>query len=220
MNGTLQSAAESLENELLRCSSKTEFIKIRNALITSIMIRSVRRAQQFAEFTIGEWKQRTLLEKKQGREDEYIVKIKMHKTSIYGGAEVILSAKEEAALRAYMLYARRFGSDCNNDACPVFACNALPCPAECCIKLDLSNVAKIVRKTALKAGVATNSVNTRVLRRSTISTAWRKKSDPSFRQELSQLAGHSYETGRRYYAVFGQEEQSRRVVARLEEYRR
>ena len=52
-----------------------------------------------------------------------------------------------------------------------------------------------------------------------ISEAWRANSNPSFRQDLSQLAGHSYETARRYYAVYDTAQQSRTVVNELEKIR-
>ena len=52
-----------------------------------------------------------------------------------------------------------------------------------------------------------------------ISEAWRANSNPSFRQDLSQLAGHSYETVRRYYAVYDNAQQSRTVVNELKKIR-
>ena len=204
---------------MYRCSSKTEFVKLRNALITSFLIRSVRRAQEFCELTIEEYKAIKALKKKEGEEQQFLLKIKKHKTSVYGSAEVILSLREKAALDSYMLYARNYGTECKKGSCPVFIAASKPTTEKCCSKL-LSNLTKIVMLTALRAGVSSLSVNTRLLRRSTISMAWEENSDPRFRQELSQLAGHTLDTARRYYAFPDSGEQSKRVVNKLEEYRR
>ena len=43
--------------------------------------------------------------------------------------------------------------------------------------------------------------------------------DPGFRQQMSRLAGHSYETARRHYALYDTSEESRSVVSLLEKYR-
>ena len=101
----------------------------------------------------------------------------------------------------------------------MFICNTRPTPRECCIKLTLPNITVIIKKVALDAGVGSTAVNSWLLRRSTISSAWRENSDSVFRQELFQLAGHSYETARRYYATYDATEQSRRVICKLAHYR-
>ena len=63
------------------------FIKLRNELITSIMIRSIRMAQELTKFNIGEFKD--IESYTQDGEKEYMIKVKKHKTMIYGGAEII-----------------------------------------------------------------------------------------------------------------------------------
>ena len=79
-------------------------------------------------------------------------------------------------------------------------------------------VTAILQKLSLKAWVISRIVNTRMMRRSTISYYdWSKNKDPSFRQELSHLAGHSYETATRYYSVYDTSEQSKKIVSKLEE---
>ena len=121
---------------------------------------------------------------------------------------------------AYMKYSRPIFSSCQSETCPVFITTGKSNdPDEFCIKLHISHVTSTIRKVALKAGVTSRSGNTRMLRRSTISSAWKRNPNPDFRQELSHLAGHSYETARRYYAIYETEEQSREVVRKLDEYR-
>ena len=205
---------------MFRCATKNEFVKLRNALITSFMIRFVRRALEFCELTIAEYKAIKALKKKEGDEQQFVLKVKKHKTSMHGSAEVILGLKEKAALDSYMLYAREFGSECKKNSCPVFITSSNPTTEQYCSKLMLSTLTKIVMLTALKAGVSSRNVNTKLLRRSTISMAWEETSDPRFRLELSQLAGHTLDTARRYYAFIGTGEQLKRVVNKLEEYRR
>ena len=189
--------------------------QLRDAIITRVIARSLRRALEITEFTLGEWRSRVLQE-----DETSTIKVKIYKTMSYGAAEFMLNTVEEGALKAYVMYARPLVTDCKTDSCPVFT-STLPASRKqsCCVKLDLSNVTTIVKKVALKAGVAPKSVNTRMLRRSTIADAWQRNPDPSFRQKLSQLAGHSYETARRYYATFDTSEQSRKVVNTLDEYR-
>ena len=143
-----------------------------------------------------------------------------HKTSQYGSAEIVLSETEEKVLRAYMMYARPFASKCRKETCPVFIGVSNQSSEDCCAKIPLWNITAIVRKTSVAAGISSVTVTTRMLRRSTVSKAWEKNTDPSFRQELSQLAGHSYETARSYNAIYEADEQSRRVVNKLEQYRR
>ena len=114
-----------------------------------------------------------------------------------------------------MMYARPIITDCQLESCPVFL-SSIATGNECCGKMHISNVKAILWKLSLKAGVTTRIVNTRMMRRSTISC---KNKDPSFKQELSHLAGHSYETARRYYSVYDTSEQSKKIVSKLEEKR-
>ena len=90
-------------------------VSLRNALITSLLIRSVRRAQEFTEMTVAEWKSRT-----QHKGETSIIKVKIHKTMSYGKAELVLNKLEEKALKAYMLYRRKLFTCRISDACPVF----------------------------------------------------------------------------------------------------
>ena len=101
---------------------------------------------------------------------------------------------EEKALRAYMLYGRPLMTKCENLFCPVFVTHTNASPEEWCIKLHISNTYVILKNVAVAAGVTTTTVNSRMLRRSTISAAWKRNSGYAFRQELSQLAGHTYKT--------------------------
>lgn len=214
VKNVLETAANSLEDKTLRPVTVNAVVSLRNALLTSILVRSLRRALEFTEFTVGEWKSRTL------QDDSAVIRVRVHKTMSYGSADLVLNKTEERALKAYMLYARPVVTDCHSDSCPVFVSSVSSGDGrECCSKLHLSNISSIVKKVALKAGVTSRTVNTRLLRRSTISDAWSQNPDPAFRQEMSQLAGHSYETARRYYAVFDTAQQSRLVVDKLDEYR-
>ncbi|KAK8372909.1 hypothetical protein O3P69_012648 [Scylla paramamosain] len=72
-------------------------------------------------------------------------------------------------------------------------------------------------KLCLKAGVVSRSVNTRMLRRST--PLLRRSIKILLSGRNSQLAGHSYETARRYYAIYDTRDQARNDVSKLEEYR-
>ncbi|MPC24060.1 hypothetical protein E2C01_017132 [Portunus trituberculatus] len=214
VQNVLRKAADSLERDELRPITTKGFIKLRNALIMSFLVRSLRRAQEFTEFKVKEWKERST--NKKGT----VIKIRKHKTMTFGSAEVVLNSIEERALKAYMMYARPLVTTCQADSCPVFLSSVLYGHAnECCVGMNISNVTAILRKISLKAGVSSKVVNTRMMRRSIISSAWKRNTDPSFRQELAHLAGHSYETARRYYAVYDTRDQSRKIVTKLEEYR-
>ena len=89
-----QRAVDCMEEESSRPISVKEFIEIRNTLITSLLVCSLRRAQEFIEFNIGEWNNRAELD------DGAMVKIRKHKTMSYGSAELILSKIEERAMEA------------------------------------------------------------------------------------------------------------------------
>ena len=64
------------------------FIKLINELITSIMIRSIRMAQEMTKFNNGEFKD---IKSYTQDGEEYMLKVKKHKTMIYGGAEIIMN---------------------------------------------------------------------------------------------------------------------------------
>ena len=214
VKNVLETASKSLDDQMLRVTTTKDVTALRDALMTSLLVRSLRRAQEFTEFTLEEWKSRCIQEG-----EATVVKVKIHKTMAYGSAEFVLDQTEERALQAYIEHGRPTLTRCTSEACPVFT-STHPGPGEtCCVKLHLTNVTAIISKIAIKAGVTSRKVNTRMLRRSTISEAWKTKSDPAFRQELSQLAGHSYETARRYYAVYDTSQQSRKVVSELERMR-
>ena len=132
------------------------------------------------------------------------------------GSAVVLNSVEDRAMKAYMMYARPIITDCQLESCPVLL-SSIGTGNECCGKMHISNVTAILQKLSLKAWVISRIVNTRMMRRSTISYDWSKNKDPSFRQELSHLAGHSYETARRYYSVYDTSEQSKKIVSKLEE---
>ena len=53
MNGALENASQSLEDEDKRSISVKDVTTLRDALITSLAIRSLRRALEFIEFTLG-----------------------------------------------------------------------------------------------------------------------------------------------------------------------
>lgn len=177
-------------------------------------MRSVRRAQKFVEVTVAEWEARTM------EEDGSIIRVRKHKTLLSGHAEMMLNTTEERALVAYMRYARRIVTPCKSPTCPVFISSIVALKhGECCGKLNLSNITTIVGRIAKKAGITATTVNTRLLRRSTVSAAWKANPDPGFRAQLSHLAKHSYQTASRYYAVYDTSKQSREVVRRLDAYR-
>ena len=66
VKNVLEKAADSLEKEELRPVTKSGYNKLRDNLITSLLVRSLRTAQQFQEFTVGQ--------------EGTVVKIRKHKT--------------------------------------------------------------------------------------------------------------------------------------------
>ena len=60
LKSVLERAIDSMDDETSRPISVKEFLdELWNALITSFLVRSLRRAQEFTEFTIGEWNNRS-----------------------------------------------------------------------------------------------------------------------------------------------------------------
>ena len=51
----LETAAKSLDDENIQPVTSNDATSLRNALITSTLVRSLRRALEFTEFTVGEW---------------------------------------------------------------------------------------------------------------------------------------------------------------------
>lgn len=147
VKAVLEQVKKSLEDESLPCFTAKDFIQLRNGLMTSLMICSLERAQEFSEFTLGEWKDIKPLSRQgdqANKEQEYVLKVKKCKTVQYGRAELILNETKKRALQAYVLYARPCVTDCRKDSCPAFISWMKATPSECCIKLLLSNMTKCV----------------------------------------------------------------------------
>ena len=132
--------------------------------MTSLLVRSPRRALEFTEFTLEEWKSRRIQEG-----EATVVKVKIHKTMAYGSAEFVLDHTEERALQAYIEYGWPTLTRCTSEARPVFTSTKPGAGKTCYVKLHLANVTAIISKIAIKAGVTSRKVNTRMLRSSSIS---------------------------------------------------
>ena len=68
----------------------------------------------------------------------------------------------------------------------------------CCDKLSLSNIGRVIAKTALRAGREAK-INSRVLRRAQITALWQDSDEPSWRSKIAAQCGHSLDTASRYY---------------------
>ena len=180
----------------------------------------MRRSLEFVEFTLGEFRSIRPLDHPEDQKGskEYLLQIKRHKTMQYVSADIVLTEIEAKAFKTYVLCARPTIVDCNSNFCIIFVSSTGRTARECCVKLPVSNVTKILRNSGLAAGVSVGSVNSRMLRRSTISGAWKKNTDADFRQKLSDLAGHRIDTARRHYAVYDTGEASQRAK-KLQQYR-
>ena len=133
-------ASRSHEDHSFRPVTVKSVTQMLDAILTSIIVRSLRRAMEFTEFTVGEWRSRTLHD-----DGTSTAKVKIHKTMAFGSAELILNNTEESALKAYMLCGRPLVTDCTLDTCPVFTSTyASAVRAECCTKLHQSNISAIL----------------------------------------------------------------------------
>ena len=79
----------------------SQFIALRDVMITMMAITSLRRLMEFAEFRLSEFAER---EFKSGETNLWIVRISRHKTAAQGPSLVFLSETEEKALAAFLEY--------------------------------------------------------------------------------------------------------------------
>lgn len=212
VKAVLERAADSLGREELRPLTLSDFLSLRDALITCLLVRSLFRVQELIEFTVGEWEARTTSQEG----EERLVKIKRHKPMFSISADIVLNPVEERALQAYMFYARPFITECKLKSCPVFINSTLGKEEKCCGKMCFSNMTKKFKKVAIKAGLSSKTIKTQVIQQSTILAARKNNPDPATRQELLQLPGHNIETARHYYDTSAQ---SHKVVKKLEQHR-
>ena len=70
-----------------------------------------------------------------------------------GSADSVLTEREKA-LKAYVMYARPTIVDCNRNSCLVFVSSAGRTARECCVKLPVSNISRILRNSGLAADVS------------------------------------------------------------------
>ena len=81
----MDQAVRSLNDDTLRYFSRSDFTKLRNALTTGMMIRSVRRSLDFIEFTLGEFRSIRPLDQPEKQESRvYLLKIKTQEYHYYG----------------------------------------------------------------------------------------------------------------------------------------
>ncbi len=110
---TLQNAVKSLDDSSCQLSSLLEFTNLRDVLILVLMIKLLKRAIEFAEFTLLEYS-----EMQQQTDYYYLVRIASHKTAQQ--RRTLFLCEEAKALEAYVKYFRPLTSACSSSSCFVF----------------------------------------------------------------------------------------------------
>ena len=175
----------------------SQFIELRNVLITVLIVGSIRRVMEFTEFNLSEFHQRKLT--KSEKSEKFVIRIAQHKTAEKGPALALLTAREEQALTSFVKNYRPIVSQCTESNCFVFTNSNAPSIGSCCSKLSFSNVAKCIRKVANDSGF-NQKITSRILRRSQITALWDTNTDTAWRAKVAEQSSHSVETARRYYA--------------------
>lgn len=105
ITSTLGAAVRCLEDDGLRPWRITEFTNLRDVLLTTLLITSLRRAMEFAEFRLGEFSDASVKKHKDsGAIDYVVIRVANHKTAEKGPSLLYLNPKEYAALTAYIKY--------------------------------------------------------------------------------------------------------------------
>lgn len=82
MQDIIQNAASCLSDASLRPTTVSDFTMIRDVLITTLAITSMKRLQEFSEFRLSEFLEREALKNKDtGEPDGYVVRVTKHKTA-------------------------------------------------------------------------------------------------------------------------------------------
>lgn len=212
-------AKKCLTNPEVRPLALSDFTKLRDVLILTLMIKSVRRPMEFAEFTLGEY-----LEMEERRtkgpepENYYVIRVARHKTAHQGPSLLYLEESDKKVLDAYILFYRPVVTSCMAPSCLVFPNRIQMTEARCCSKITFSNLSRIVNKTAIKS-TSHCKITSRILRRSQISALWEKCDDPAWRQKVAEQCCHSLATATRYYDYSSKVEPGKLVVATLRQMR-
>lgn len=116
-------------------------------------------------------------------------------------------------MEAYVLLYRPLAVSCSKDSCAVFP-NWVSAESDCCTKMRIQNISKILKRTAKRAGMKGN-INSRILRRSQITALWDEETDPVWLQKVAVQAGHTFSTASRYYDYSSREKKGSQVIDRL-----
>ena len=86
----LEKAVRALQERSLRPTTAGDFTSLRDALITTLLITSMRRRMEFAEFRLGEFRRRRPYTS-EGGEQFFLVRILRHKTAQKGTLTAVVS---------------------------------------------------------------------------------------------------------------------------------
>ncbi|XP_045124539.1 uncharacterized protein LOC123512284 [Portunus trituberculatus] len=204
------------DDELVTVS---QFIDLRDILITVMAITSLRRLMEFGEFRLSEVAEK---EKRIDHDTEqfecWVFRISRHKTAVQGPSLIFLSEIEGKAFDAYLKYYRPLVASCKEPNCFVFPNRFAESVTSCCTKMSYSSLSKAVSKTGRKAGVST-AITSRILRRSQITALWEKNLDPTWRNKIAEQCCHSLQTARRYYEFSSKVGTGKEVVDTLRKMR-
>ncbi|MPC51094.1 hypothetical protein E2C01_044932 [Portunus trituberculatus] len=192
----LQIAKDSLENEDCLPIVLGDFTRLRDVLILVLIISSLKRVMEFMEFRLCEFLERELKRTPSG-ETCYVIRIARHKTAEAGASVLFIDEDEEKALLAYVKHYRPIAVPCSGPHCYMFPTRN-NMKRGCCSRMEFPNVNRILQSVSKKAA-SDCKITSRILRRSQITALWEKCEDPSWKQKVANLVGHSLATASRYY---------------------
>lgn len=198
MQNTIRNAASCLSDEAIKPTTVSDYTMVRDVLITTSAISSMKRLQEFGEFRLSEFLERQELKKKDtGESDGYVVRVTRHKTAQKGPSLIYMKEEEEKALTAFVKYYRPLVASCVDPQCYVFP-NRRSVEGSCCSQLGFSNLSRLVKCTVRRAAIDAK-VTSRILRRSQITAIWDDRTDPAWRQKVATQCCHSLDTVMKYY---------------------
>ncbi|XP_045123126.1 uncharacterized protein LOC123511372 [Portunus trituberculatus] len=151
---------------------------------------------EFMEFRLCEFLERELKRTPSG-ETCYVIRIARHKTAEAGASVLFIDEDEEKALLAYVKHYRPIAVPCSGPHCYMFPTRN-NMKRGCCSRMEFPNVNRILQSVSKKAA-SDCKITSRILRRSQITALWEKCEDPSWKQKVANLVGHSLATASRYY---------------------
>lgn len=97
-----------------------------------------------------------------------VLRVVIHKTAQFGSYLFFLNETDARTLESYIRYYRILAIKCCSQSCYVFPNKA---GDDCCSKMSLANIGRLVSKTVNRAGQQLN-INSRMLRRTQITELW------------------------------------------------